>query len=67
MALRQVGYTSEPGDYAALRKNIEKLRDMSAEEFQAMSGRCIEVSREELDFEKQMKEAYKWLEDRSHK
>lgn len=58
---RNVGFTSEPGDYAALRTNIERLRDMSADEFQAMSGRCIEVSRNELDFEKQMRECYKWL------
>ena len=67
VASRNVGFTSEPGDYEALQANIERLRDMSAEEFLAMSGRCIEVSRKELDFEKQMKETYKWLEDMSHK
>lgn len=61
VASRNVGLTSEPGDYAALRANIEKLRDMSKDEFCAMSGRCIEVSRSELDFEKQMKAAYEWL------
>ena len=61
VASRQVGYTSEPGDYEALRANIERLRDMPAEEFQTMSGRCIAVSRNELDFDKQMKEAYEWL------
>lgn len=65
VASRNVGFTSEPGDYEALRANIERLRDMSAENFQAMSGRCIEVSWKELDFDKQMKEAYKWLEDNS--
>ena len=65
VASRNVGFTSEPGDYEALRANIERLRDMSAENFQAMSGRCIEVSRNELDFDKMMKEAYKWLEDNS--
>lgn len=64
VASRQVGFTSEPGDYEALRKNIERLRDMPAEDFQQMSARCIEVSRNELDFEKQMKEAYEWLEER---
>lgn len=58
---RNVGFTSDPGDYAALQTNIERLRDMSADEFQAMSGRCIEVSRNELDFEKQMEATYKWL------
>ena len=65
VASRNVGFTSEPGDYKALQANIERLRDLSAENFQAMSGRCIEVSRNELDFDKQMKEAYKWLEDNS--
>lgn len=61
VASRHVGFTSEPGDYVALRANIEKLRDMNKEEFAAMSGRCIEVSRSELDFEKQMEAAFEWL------
>lgn len=61
VASRSVGFTSDPGDYAALRTNIERLRDMTAEEFQQMSARCIDVSRNELDFDKQMKEAYEWL------
>lgn len=38
---------------------------MPAEDFQAMSACCIAVSRNELDFDKQMKEAYEWLELRS--
>ena len=67
VASRNVGFTSEPGDYEALRANIERLRDMSAENYQEMSGKCIEVSRNELDFDKQMKEGYMWLEDRSHR
>lgn len=63
---RNVGFTSNPGDYAALCENIKKLRDMTEEEFQKMSERCLEVSREELDFEKQMKEAYEWLAGRGN-
>lgn len=61
VASRDVGFTSEPGDYAALQVNIEKLRNMPVAEFQAMSARCIKVSREELDFEQQMKATYDWL------
>ena len=58
----QVGYTSKPGNYAELTENIKKLRDMPEESFYAMSQRCIDVSVSELDFEKQMKETYYFLE-----
>ena len=64
VASRQVGFTSDPGDYAALRANVERLRDMPAEAFRAMSARCLDVSRSELDFDKQMGETVKWLEGR---
>lgn len=63
VASRNVGFTSEPGDYTALRENIEKLRDMSAEEFRAMSERCIEVSKTELDFNIQIQECFRWLKN----
>lgn len=59
----QVGMTSAPGDYAALTENIKKLRDMSAADFEAMSGRCIKVSHDELNFDKQMKECKEFLEN----
>lgn len=62
VASRQVGFTSDPGDYAALRANIERLRDLPAEAFQSMSARCLEVSRSELDFEKQMAGTVGWLQ-----
>lgn len=58
---RNVGFTSNPGDYVALCENIKRLRDMTVEKFQEMSERCIKVSKEELNFEKQMKETYEWL------
>ena len=61
VASRQVGFTSDPGDYAALRANIERLRDLPAEAFQAMSARCLDVSRSELDFEAQMAATVAWL------
>lgn len=58
---RQVGMTSQPGDYKALTENIKKLRDMSATDFEAMSAACIKISQEELNFEKQMKECKEFL------
>jgi len=65
IASRQVGFTSDPGDYAALRANIERLRDLPAEAFQSMSARCLDVSRTELDFEKQMAATVAWLVGRA--
>jgi glycosyltransferase involved in cell wall biosynthesis len=64
VASRQVGFVSDPGDYAALRANVERLRDMPAEAFQAMSARCLDVSRSELDFETQMAATVAWLRAR---
>jgi len=58
---RNVGFISDPGDYTALCSNIEKLRDMTSEEFQQMSARCIEVSKKELDFNVQIQKCYDWL------
>jgi glycosyltransferase involved in cell wall biosynthesis len=60
---RQVGYTSSPGDYEALINNIKRIRDMSASDYEGMSSRCIQVSRDELDFEKQIKESYLFLKN----
>ena len=57
----EVGYTSTPGDYAALTENIKRLRDMPPAAYEAMSDRCISLSKQELDFEKQMKECHEWL------
>lgn len=60
----QVGMISSPGDYAALMENIKKLRDMSADEYETMSGRCIQVSHEELDFERQMGACKHFIDER---
>ena len=57
-----VGFVSAPGDYNALEENIKRLREMSTNEYEALSRRCIMVSREELDFEKQMEACCKWLQ-----
>lgn len=51
---RGVGLISTPGDYKGLAENIKSICRMSSEEFHAMSERCIEVSKKELDFCKQM-------------
>lgn len=61
IARREAGYTSAPGDYNALIENIKKLRDLSTEEYEAMSARCVKISQEELYFDKQMKETYDFL------
>ena len=58
---RGVGYVSAPGDYAALIENIKKMRDLSTEEYEAMSAKCVQVSKDELDFDKQMKETNEFL------
>jgi len=58
-----VGFTSAPGDYDALTENIKRMRDMTETEYETMSGRCIAVSHEELDFDKQMREVYEWMEE----
>ena len=57
----KAGLISEPGDYDALINNIELLRDMSNKDYQQMSANCIKVSKEELNFDKQMKECCEWL------
>ena len=61
VSTHEVGFTSAPGDYVALIENIKRLRDMSEEDYEAMSARCIAVSKLELDFDRQMGECYKWL------
>ena len=58
---REVGYVSAPGDYVALIENIKIMRDLSTEEYEAMSAKCVQVSKEELDFDKQMKETNEFL------
>lgn len=57
----EVGFSSEPGDYNALVKNILKLRDINSEEFLKMSDRCVSISKRQLCFEKQMGDCFNWL------
>ena len=57
-----VGFVSEPGNYQALIENIIKLRELASDEYRALSERCVEVSKQELDFQKQMHECFEWLQ-----
>ena len=56
-----IGLTSAPGDYVALIENIKKIRDLSPEDFTEMSARCIKVSKDELNFDKQMEGLLDWM------
>lgn len=56
-----VGFVSEPSDYEALRDNIIRLRDLAAEDYRQMSTACINTTRNELDFDKQMRECYEFI------
>ena len=57
----QVGLASEPEDYKDLIRNIKSLRDMAEDNFRALSARCLEISRTELDFDRQMTAAVEFF------
>ncbi len=59
----QVGMISTPGNYEELTENIKKLRDMNSADYESMSARCINISKEDLNFDKQIKECKKFLEN----
>lgn len=56
-----VGYISKPGDYEELIENIKKLRDIPEGDYEFMSARCIQVSQDELNFDKQLFECVRFL------
>lgn len=58
---RSIGFCCAPGDYKGLIDNISKVANLSAEEFSNMSAHCIEISRQELDFDRQMDECCDFL------
>ncbi len=60
---RGVGYCSTPSDYNELIANISQVKALSPDEFKEMSARCIQTSREELDFDKQMTECCEFLQN----
>ena len=59
----RVGYVSAPGDYAALQRNIERIRDLSMEEYKQLSTNCITTTHQELDFDKQIQECYQYIKE----
>lgn len=59
----EVGYASSPADYEALTHNIRLLKDLSDDDYRTMSANCIKTTKEELNFDKQMKECITFLEN----
>lgn len=57
----KVGLISTPGDYRALTNNIIFLRDLSVNEYSDLSNRCVQVSRDQLNFDKQLNGLMTWL------
>lgn len=55
------GYVSDPGDYDGLIDNLKKLRDLSEVEYEKMSANCIRTSKDELNFDKQMRECNEFI------
>lgn len=57
-----VGLISAPGNYDALIDNIKRLRDLSYDAYSEMSAQCIKVSKEELNFDKQITQLINWMQ-----
>lgn len=57
----KVGMISAPGDYASLRENMIRLRDMERKDYEIMSANCIQIGKVELNFDKQMNELLGFL------
>ena len=58
-----LGLVSDPGDYDALQENIKTISEMTNEEFEKIRTKCFEISKTQLNFEKQMKETISFLEN----
>ncbi len=58
-----LGLVSDPGDYVALQENIKTFSEMTNEEFEKIRTKCFEISKTQLNFEKQMKETISFLEN----
>lgn len=59
---RGLGMISNPGDYSALGQNIKTFSDMNSEEYEKISAKCFEISKNELNFDKQMLETINFIE-----
>ena len=49
-----VGYVANSGDHRALAENIAVLSNMSDSEYASLSSKCLDVVRNELNFDSQM-------------
>lgn len=58
---RKLGLSCSPGNYQELKDCLLRLRNMDSAEYEAMSARCIKVSRDELDFDKQLSDCVEYL------
>ena len=58
-----LGWTSKPGDFEGLRDNILKARELSRVEYDQMVEKCRILAREKYDFNAQMEELTKVLEE----
>ena len=56
-----VGYVSDPGDFKTLYDNIAKLNQLSESEYIELSKRCVKTAKEELNFNKQIKNCIEFL------
>jgi len=56
-----LGYCCEPGDFSKLTFNLIRLNNLSEIEYLKLSQNCIRVSKEEFDFNDQIKSLNKFL------
>lgn len=59
----ELGYVSNPGDFAALANNIKKIAALSEEEYKRMQTNCFAASSGDFSFERQMKQYYYFLQN----
>ena len=62
-----VGFVSAPGDYKALKANIEKIQGLPESEYEKLSENCLQASKIDFDFNIQMKSCYEFLQEVSKK
>lgn len=51
----KLGFVSAPGNYGQLSENIKRMRDLSEDEYQGIRKNCLDLSRSEFSFDKQLK------------
>jgi len=56
-----LGFTSEPGDFAALTKNLKLLATLPEQEYMMLKENCLKASAEDFSFDNQMEKYYNFL------